>query len=85
MRTTALPEDRKREPYDTMKSQRRSTQARPMSADAFAGFLQLLLTPLDRGPRQTDDLDAYLEHLSATAPLSDTTRMILGQPTVEAA
>ena len=68
-----------------MKSQRRSTQPRSMTPDAYAGFIQLLLTPATRVPRESADLDAYLQYLSATEPLSERTRMILGQPTVEAA
>jgi hypothetical protein len=68
-----------------MKSQRRGTQARPMTPDAYAGFIQLLLTPATRVPRESTDLDAYLQHLSDVEPLSQASRMILGQPTVEAA
>ena len=56
-----------------------------MSPDAYAGFLKLLLTPASRVPRPSAELDAYLAYLSAREPLSDTARMIIGQPTVEAA
>ena len=72
-------------PHETMKSQRRSTQARSMTPDAYAGFIQLLLTPATRVPRESADLDAYLRYLSAAEPLSEASRMVLGQPTVEAA
>jgi hypothetical protein len=68
-----------------MKRQRRSTQGRSMSSDAYAGFLQLLLTPANRVPRETADLDAYLAYLGNSEPLSESTRWILGQPTKEAA
>jgi hypothetical protein len=68
-----------------MKSQRRSTMPRSMTPDAYAGFIQLLLTPASRIPRESADLDAYLRHLSDAEPLSKASRMILGQPTVEAA
>ena len=56
-----------------------------MSPDAYAGFLKLLLTPASRVPRPSAELDAYLAYLSAREPLSDTARMIIGQPTVDAA
>lgn len=56
-----------------------------MTPDAYAGFIQLLLTPANRTPRESSDLDAYLQYLSETQPLSEASRMILGQPTVEAA
>lgn len=68
-----------------MKSQRRRTQPRSMTPDAYAGFIQLLLTPAGRIPRESADLDAYLQYLSDAEPLSEASRMILGQPTVEAA
>jgi hypothetical protein len=68
-----------------MKRQRRSTQTRSMSTDAYAGFIQLLLTPANRVPRATADLDAYLAYLADVEPLSASTRRILGQPAKEAA
>lgn len=34
-----------------------------MSADAYAGFLRLLLTPASREPRPSRELTAYLHHL----------------------
>lgn len=57
----------------------------PMSPDAYAGFLKLLLTPASVVPRPSADIDAYLAHLSTRDPLPESVRMILGQPTVEAA
>lgn len=56
-----------------------------MSADAYAGFLRLLLTPASRVPLPSADLDAYLQYVAEREPLSDTVRMVIGQPTVEAA
>ena len=56
-----------------------------MSPDAFAGFIQLLLTPGGRVPRPTADLDAYLAYLSENEPLSELTLQMIGVPTVEAA
>ena len=35
-----------------------------MSADAYAGFLRLMLTPLSKDPKPSRELDAYLRHLS---------------------
>lgn len=63
----------------------RASQTRPMSPDAFAGFIQLLLTPGARVPRPTADLDAYLSYLSEQEPLSELTLQMIGIPTVEAA
>lgn len=40
----------------------------PMSNDAFAGFLRLLLTPLRDAPEPTAELRAYLEYLSRVYP-----------------
>lgn len=68
-----------------MKRHPRSTQSVPMSAEAYAGFLKLLLTPATRVPRPSADLEAYLQYISEREPLSETVRMVIGQPTVEAA
>ena len=57
----------------------------PMSNDAYAGFLRLLLTPDREIPRASTELDAYLLWSSHREPLSDEVRRALGQPTVEAA
>ena len=50
-----------------------------MSADAYAGFLRLLLTPLTQVPRPSEELDAYLEFVAEVerfdaAPEPDHTR-----------
>lgn len=68
-----------------MKRYPRSTQAGPMSAEAYAGFLKLLLTPGNRVPRPSADIDAYLRHVAEAEPLSGTVRRMIGQTTVEAA
>lgn len=34
-----------------------------MSADAYAGFLQMLLTPTSREPRPSRELQAYLHYV----------------------
>ena len=39
-----------------------------MSNAAFAGFLRLLLTPLNETPPQSRELRAYLEYLNEVAP-----------------
>ena len=57
----------------------------PMSNDAYAGFLRLLLTPDNEVPRESAELDAYLLWSSHREPLSDEVRRVLGQTTVEAA
>lgn len=41
----------------------------PMSADAYAGFLKLWLTPAHRDVAITPEVDAYLRHASAREPL----------------
>ena len=53
----------------------------PMSADAYAGFLKLWLTPAHKEPKMTPEVEAYLRHASKREPLSDETRAALGQPT----
>ena len=68
-----------------MTTRTRATQPAPMSADAYAGFLALWLTPATRDTRHTAEVDAYLRHASAQEPLSDTVRRALGQPTHRAA
>ena len=68
-----------------MKSHSRNARNAPMSADAFAGFLKLWLTPSTRIPRASEDVDAYLEHVSERDPLPDSVRRVLGRPTNQAA
>jgi hypothetical protein len=58
---------------------------RPMSPDAYAGFLKLWLTPAHREPKMTPEVEAYLRHVSEREPLSDDVRTVLGQPTRKAA
>ena len=40
-----------------------------MSADAYAGFLKLLLTPDSRVPRMSSDVSAYLDHANKRSPV----------------
>lgn len=68
-----------------MKKTARPARPRPMSADAYAGFLKLWLTPPSRMLKQSAEVDAYLAHVNARDPLSDTARRALGQPTERAA
>jgi hypothetical protein len=58
---------------------------RTMSADAYAGFLKLWLTPAHKEPKMTPEVEAYLRHASEREPLSDDVRTALGQPTRKAA
>jgi hypothetical protein len=53
----------------------------PMSADAYAGFLKLWLTPAHKAPEITPEVEAYLREASAREPLSENVRRALGQPT----
>lgn len=39
-----------------------------MSNAAFAGFLRLLLTPLNETPESSPELRAYLDYLSSVDP-----------------
>ena len=68
-----------------MRNLRRPAKTAPMSADAYAGFLKLLLTPAGREPRESADVDAYLRYVGETAPLSDATRRFIGQGASRAA
>ena len=65
----------------TMKSSSRA----PMSADAYAGFLKLLLTPASKPVVLSADIEAYLRFASAREPLSPAARRALGQPADRAA
>lgn len=51
-----------------------------MSADAYAGFLKLWLTPAHKEPAMTPEVEAYLRHASQREPLSGEVRAALGQP-----
>jgi hypothetical protein len=68
-----------------MKRIARSTKPAPMSADAYAGFLKLWLTPAGQAPRHSAEIEAYLRHVSRRDPLSATARRALTQPTDQAA
>jgi hypothetical protein len=61
------------------------TASTEMSADAFAGFLKLWLTPAGRLPRPSAEVDAYLRHANEREPLSDATRRAVGLPVDRAA
>jgi hypothetical protein len=57
----------------------------PMSADAYAGFLKLWLTPAHKAPSMTPEVEAYLRHANQQAPLNDESRRVLEQTTRKAA
>jgi hypothetical protein len=44
------------------------TAASKMSNAAFAGFLRLLLTPLNEAPKPSAELGAYLDYLNRALP-----------------
>jgi hypothetical protein len=56
-----------------------------MSAEAYAGFLKLWLTPTHKLPSLDEEIRAYLRHASERDPLSRNVREVLGQPTRRAA
>jgi hypothetical protein len=62
-----------------------TTKSAPMSNDAYAGFLRLLLTPSNRVPAPSTEIDAYLDYLNAREPLSRATRRIIGRSHEQAA
>lgn len=68
-----------------MKRHYRNSQRAEMSPDAYAGFLRLLLTPNDRVPTPSPELDAYLAYRSDVDPLPENVQRILGHSLVEAA
>jgi 4-alpha-glucanotransferase len=68
-----------------MKRLTRSAKAAPMSADEFAGFLKLWLTPAGQERLESPEVRAYLRRVGERAPLSATARRALGQPTKNAA
>jgi hypothetical protein len=55
-----------------MKTIPRPTRTSRMSHDAYAGFLKLWLTPANRVPRQSPEVDAYLRHANEREPLQST-------------
>ncbi|HVH14018.1 MAG TPA: hypothetical protein VM759_13240 [Longimicrobium sp.] len=62
-----------------------SPRRAPMSADAYAGFLKLWLTPTHKLPPITPEVEAYLRHANRQEPLTDEVREVLGHPTRRAA
>jgi hypothetical protein len=68
-----------------MKRNTRSARKSPMSADAYAGFLKLWITPRNVVPRMSPEVDAYLRYATQREPLSSTARRALGLPTRTAA
>lgn len=68
-----------------MKNVTRKAENAPMSADAYAGFLKLWLTPASKAPALQDEVEAYLRYASEREPLSDTARGAIRQPTERAA
>ena len=68
-----------------MKSAARTATRAPMSADAYAGFLKLLLTPVSKPVSLSPDIEAYLAYTSGREPLSGVARRALGQPADRAA
>ncbi|WP_420126374.1 hypothetical protein [Longimicrobium sp.] len=68
-----------------MKTRPSAPKPAPMSADAYAGFLKLWLTPTNKLPRLDEEIRAYLRHVSDREPLSGDVRETLGQPTRKAA
>jgi hypothetical protein len=74
------PDTRDRD-RDPMKSYRSA----PMSADAYAGFLKLWITPSRKTPASSPEIDAYLRYASERSPLSAISRRALGQLTEHAA
>ena len=68
-----------------MKTRSIAPKPAPMSADAYAGFLKLWLTPTHKLPSLDEEIRAYLRHANERDPLSDNVREVLGQPTRKAA
>ncbi|MBW3628599.1 MAG: hypothetical protein KY464_04800 [Gemmatimonadetes bacterium] len=68
-----------------MKNATHKANAAPMSADAYAGFLKLWLTPASKTPALRDEVEAYIRYASEREPLSDTARRAIRQPTDRAA
>jgi hypothetical protein len=61
-----------------MKKTTRGAKRAPMNADAYAGFLKLLITPPSKLPRPSREIDAYVQHLNEHDPLSEITLRELG-------
>jgi hypothetical protein len=54
-----------------MKTLTRTTKPARMDADAYAGFLKLWLTPSNRTPAPSPEVDAYLEYVNEREPLPE--------------
>ena len=63
----------------------RTTKATRMSADEYAGFLKLWLTPASRLSPLSEEVQAYLAYVARREPLSDAARRAAGLPTGQAA
>ena len=57
----------------------RKAKTTRMSADAYAGFLKLLLTPASKVPPLSPDVIAYLDYVNEQEPFSNTELRALGQ------
>ena len=68
-----------------MKTISRAPESKPMSADAYAGFLKLWLTPATRQAVIDGDVEAYLAYVGEREPLSDGARRAAGLRTDRAA
>ena len=62
-----------------------TAKATRMSADEYAGFLKLWLTPSARISPHTPEVEAYLAYVARHDPLSDATRRAAGLTTGRAA
>ena len=68
-----------------MKTRTFAAKTSRMDADAYAGFLKLWLTPANRVPAMTPEVEAYLRHANEREPLNETSRDALCQPARRAA
>jgi hypothetical protein len=72
-------------PGRTMKTLTRTVKPARMSADAYAGFLKLLLTPSTREPSPSAEVDAYLRYANERSPLPANLSLPTRRPTNRAA
>lgn len=56
-----------------------------MNADAYAGFLKLLLTPTSKIPPMSAELDAYLRYANEREPVPITASRSIGSRSKQAA
>ena len=68
-----------------MKTLTRTVKPARMSADAYAGFLKLWLTPSTREPRPSAEVDAYLRYANERSPLPRNLSLPIRHPTNRAA